>query len=205
MVKHLLGGNLAHYFDQRLKREVVKLKPGEFFATTRPFVIATVLGSCVAACIRDPARGSAGMNHFMLPSDGREETAPQAGSSLRYGVFAMESLINEFMRHGSARADLEAKVFGGAAVVDSITSDIGLQNAAFVREYLRFEGISVAAEDLGGLAPRKVVFFVESGLVRVKYLWRLDTDTIERREREYARSLRDTSAAETTQAGVELF
>jgi chemotaxis protein CheD len=188
MFQNFPDGTLSRYFDSDFEREVVKIKPGEFFATTRPFIIATVLGSCVAACIRDPTRGSAGMNHFMLPDQSAQAHA--AGEwSLRYGVFAMESLINEFIKHGSARRDLEAKVFGGAAVVDAIHSDVGAQNAAFVSEYLRLEGIRVTAADLGGKAPRKVFFFVEQGRVLVKYLWRLTNDTIERREAEYARAI----------------
>lgn len=200
MVHDIPGGSLSHFYDARLAREVVKIKPGEYFATTRPHVIATVLGSCVAACIRDPSRGYAGMNHFMLPDEGPESQA-RGESSLRYGVFAMESLINEFVRHGSARRDLVAKVFGGAAVVDAISADVGARNAAFVTEYLAVEGIATVASDLGGSAPRKVLFFVENGLVRVKYLWRLSNDTIEQREKEYGRALRFTPPTPT----VELF
>jgi chemotaxis protein CheD len=188
MIQAIPGSGLSRYYDSRLEREVIKIKPGEFFATTSPCIIATVLGSCVAACIRDPVRGYAGMNHFMLPDEGPEAQA-RGESSLRYGVFAMESLINEFVRHGSARRDLVAKVFGGAAVVDAIRTNIGAQNAAFVTEYLAVEGITTIASDLGGSAPRKVFFSVESGLVRVKYLWRLSNDTIEQREQEYLRAL----------------
>jgi chemotaxis protein CheD len=200
MIKHTPGGNLSHYFDTHFQREIVKIKPGEYFASTQPFIIATVLGSCVAACIRDPVRGSAGMNHFMLP--GGRAAAPDAGApSLRYGVFAMESLINEFIKHGSARRDLEAKIFGGAAVVDEIHADVGAQNAAFVVDYLAVEGIRTTAIDLGGLTPRKVLLFVEDGRVLVKYLTRLTNDTVERREAEYARSL----AFEPPSAPVELF
>jgi chemotaxis protein CheD len=199
MVQPIPGGTLSHYYDSRLGREVFKIKPGEFFATTRRCVIATVLGSCVAACIRDPSRGYAGMNHFMLPDRGSEARGGE--SSLRYGVFAMESLINEFVRHGSARRDLVAKVFGGAAVVDAIHADVGAQNAAFVTEYLAVEGITTSASDLGGGAPRKVLFHVENGLVQVKYLWRRSNHTIEQREREYLRSLATAPASPP----VELF
>jgi chemotaxis protein CheD len=192
------GGNLSRYHDGRLNRDVVKIKPGEFFATTRPYVIATVLGSCVSACIRDPQRGSAGMNHFMLPDEG---TSGGGSASLRYGVFAMESLINEFVRHGSARGDLEAKVFGGASVVSAIRTDVGGQNADFVVKYLALEGIRTTAVDLGGLVARKVLFFAEDGRVWVKYLWRDVNDTIERREDEYARAL----TVKPDPAPVELF
>jgi chemotaxis protein CheD len=185
MVTYIPGSDLSHYYDSKHDREIVKIKPGEFFATTHKFIIATVLGSCVAACIRDPARGSAGMNHFMLPEHNSDEDA----SSLRYGLFAMESLINEFIKHGSQRRDLEAKIFGGAAVVDVISREIGAQNAAFAVDYLKREGIRTTAMDLGGIAPRRVLFYVEDGRVLVKYLWRRANDTIEKREAEYAQKI----------------
>lgn len=181
------GGTLSHYFDPHFDRQVVKIKPGEYFATRQPMIIATTLGSCVSACIRDNARGSAGMNHFMLPggdADGFE-------GSLRYGVFAMESLINEFVKHGSARCDLEAKVFGGAAVVKAISADVGGQNARFVVNFLATEGIRTSATDLGGTQPRKIYFFVEDGHVLVKYIRHLNNDTIERREVAYAHEITD--------------
>jgi chemotaxis protein CheD len=194
------GGDLSHYFDSSFGRQVVKIKPGEFFVSVEPLIIATVLGSCVAACVRDPVRGTAGMNHFMLPEQG-SESREAGGPSLRYGLFAMESLINEFIKNGSARRDLEVKVFGGGAVVDAIHTDVGAQNARFIINYLAVEGIRIIATDLGGSAPRKIYFFVEDGRVLVKYLWRLKNDTIGRREAEYARAL--TLAPRVPQ--VELF
>jgi chemotaxis protein CheD len=186
MVTYIPGSDLSHYYDAKHDRDIVKIKPGEFFATTRPFIIATVLGSCVAACIRDVARGSAGMNHFMLPHVG---AATGDSSSLRYGLFAMESLINEFVKRGAHRHNLEATVFGGAAVVDVIKAEIGAQNATFVVDYLKQEGIRTTATDLGGFTPRRILFFVEDGRVLVKYLTRCTNDTIERREEEYARQI----------------
>jgi chemotaxis protein CheD len=153
------GGLLSHNFDSHYDRQVVKIKPGEYFATRQPMINATTLGSCVSACIRDNSRGSAGMNHFMLPNGGTD--AEGFGGSLRYGVFAMESLINEFIKHGFLRGDLEAKVFGGAAVVEAISADIGAQNARFVVDCLATEGIRTTATDLGGALARKVYFFVE--------------------------------------------
>jgi chemotaxis protein CheD len=157
------------YFSTRYQREIVMIKAGEFFTTTSPIIIGTVLGSCVAACIRDTVRGGAGMNHFMLPGAARVDALAPDAPSLRYGAFAMESLINEFIRRGSQRADLEAKVFGGASLA-VLTSDVGRQNASFVTRYLAAEEIRVSVCDLGGSAPRKLHLFVESGRVLVKYL-----------------------------------
>ena len=180
----------TQYFDPQFGREVVKIKPGEFYVTTRPYIISTVLGSCVSACIRDTVRGGAGMNHFMLPQQHALAPDDMVGAVLlRYGVYAMESLIDEFIKHGSRRNDLEAKVFGGASVMTFTHGDIGKQNAAFVIEYLETEKIRTAAVDLGGPFPRRIMQFVDNGTVFVKYLSRLTNDTIQSREVEYAQAL----------------
>lgn len=122
---------------------------------------ATVLGSCVAACIRDPHSGVGGMNHFLLPSTHEEG---MRGSGARYGAYSMEALVNAVLKaagHANRRA-LEAKVFGGGAVVAGL-SDIGARNIAFVREWLARDGVPVAAEDLGGKEGRRVLYHPASG------------------------------------------
>jgi chemotaxis protein CheD len=166
-----LESQLSRFFHPSYGCDIVKLKPGEYFATTRPCIIQTVLGSCVAACIRDTVRGGAGMNHFMLPDAPRESGAGSwLSSPLRYGAFAMESLINEFIKRGSQRADLEAKVFGGATLLGLDQSDVGNKNAHFVIDYLATEEIRIAGVDLRGSQPRKIMLFVETGEVRAKLL-----------------------------------
>lgn len=96
-----------------------RILPGEYYVTGKQMVLVTVLGSCVAACIRDTDSGIGGMNHFMLPDDGRRDTA---GVSARYGTYAMEVLINHLLKLGARRGRLEAKVFGGGAVMASLAS-----------------------------------------------------------------------------------
>jgi len=90
-----------------------------------------------------------GMNHFMLP-DG-------AGDSGRYGSYAMELLINQLMKRGASRSTLEAKVFGGGAVIASMTSmNVGERNTQFVLDYLRTERIPVVSKDVLDVCARKV-------------------------------------------------
>jgi chemotaxis protein CheD len=135
--------------------------------TDADIALVTLLGSCVAACLRDPATGIGGINHFMLP-EGRIGVASE---SARYGGYAMELLINELLKKGAARARLEAKVFGGGNVLSGFTrANVGDQNATFVREYLQRERIPVVAEDLRGLAPRKIWYFPRTGRTLVKTL-----------------------------------
>jgi chemotaxis protein CheD len=176
------------YYDNYFKIDAVKILPGEYYATARPMLIVTVLGSCVAACIRDKASAIGGMNHFMLPfvSDFGEEI----NSSARYGTYAMEVLINQLLEMGAQRKNLEAKIFGGGNLLKSFTVDkVGERNAAFVRNYLKQERIPVIAEDLLDKYPRKIYFFPENGAVKVKKLIRLHNDTIIQREQEHRKQM----------------
>ena len=186
------------YFDSNFAREAVKILPGEFFVTTRDMLLVTVLGSCVAACIRDPQLGIGGMNHFMLPDAGTGVMSRSA----RYGGYAMELLVNELIKAGARRSALEAKVFGGGRVMASLSSaNVGERNAGFVLDYLRQEGIPVLAQDLQESQARKIYFFPQSGRVLVKRLARVNNDTLARREREYQERL----ARDDASGDIELF
>ena len=141
------------------------------------------------------------MNHFMLPDSGSERGTP-ASESARYGAFAMEVLVNELLKLGARRGNLEAKVFGGGAVMSGLTqANVGERNAAFVVEYLRTEQIPLAARDLLDIFPRKVYFFPRSGRVVVRKLKTLHNDTILKREVDYRSRLRTIPV----EGDIELF
>jgi chemotaxis protein CheD len=126
-----------HYFDREFGISAVKLLPGEYFVTASDMVLTTVLGSCVSACVRDTTAGIGGMNHFMLPEDA-DPSSRGAAASMRYGAYAMEMLLNELFKAGARRERLEAKVFGGGAVLANMTLlNIGERNADFVLRYLQ--------------------------------------------------------------------
>jgi len=172
-------GQRPKYRDPRLDRLTMKLLPGEFYATREDEAIVTILGSCVAACLRDPVAGVGGMNHFLLPATSRQQDDPRVAA--RYGVGAMEYLINELMHLGARRSRLEAKVFGGARVVQGL-SDIGERNNAFIRSFLEQERIPLLAEDLGGPFPRKIYFLPAKGEVYVHLIRKVRNDTLFVRE-----------------------
>ena len=187
------------YFDRSFNMEAVKVLPGEYYVTATNKIVVTVLGSCVSACIRDRAKGIGGMNHFML-AQGGSETVNSA--SARYGSFAMEVLLNHLFKLGAQRANLEAKVFGGGRVMASLTSSlVGEQNARFVLDFLKTEGIPVVSQDLLDIHPRKVYFFPNTGRVLVKKLLKTHNDTVLLRENEYAARLR----VEPVAGEIELF
>ena len=163
------------------------MQPGEFYATDRDVAIVTVLGSCVAACLRDRESGIGGMNHFMLPH-GRDEGP--ASTSARYGVNAMELLINELIRMGARRSRLEAKVFGGGNMLEGcVALNIGQANARFVTQFLQAESIPVAASDLEGNGSRKVCFYPASGRALVRGIHRNEGRAILENETRYGARL----------------
>ena len=168
MIEEQLAKNL--YYDGQFGTDAAKLLPGEYYVTTQPMVLVTVLGSCVAACIRDVQLGIGGMNHFMLPESVHEPDSPLS-SSARYGTYAMELLINELIKRGASRTTLEAKVFGGGAVISGMTTiNIGERNTQFVLDYLKTERIAVVSKDVLDVYPRKVCFLPASGKAMVKRL-----------------------------------
>ncbi len=189
------------YFDREHKTEAAKILPGEYYATGRQMVLVTVLGSCVCACIRDKVSGIGGMNHFMLPDSGQDRNNP-LGDSARYGIYAMEILINQLLKMGAKRSNFEAKVFGGGSVLRGFTvGNVGERNAEFVLQFLKTEKIAIAAQDLLDIYPRKVYYFPGTGLVRVKKLKQVHNDTIMIRETEYNKRLQYAKL----EGDVELF
>ncbi len=184
---HLAASGGRRFYDAAAAAWMIKIFPGEFHIVDSPDeFLFTVLGSCVAACIRDRRTGIGGMNHFMLPegrTDGWDD--PQ---SARYGNFAMEKLINELLKRGCAREHMEVKVFGGGNVIDN-TTRIGTQNAEFVLRYLEAEGLTCNVRDLGGPYPRRIHYFPSSGRVARRFLGATDLGTVVRDESAYASRL----------------
>jgi chemotaxis protein CheD len=183
--------HLQRFWEPETERWTAKILAGEYYVTCHDEAITTVLGSCISACVRDPERRVGGMNHFMLPQD-----APNPNSwvdsavrlATRYGSYAMESLINDLMKLGAARERLEFKVFGGGRILTSMT-DVGARNIDFVRSFLKIEGYKIAAEDVGGMQPRKIIYFPAMGRVRVRRLRAIENRSIADREQIYLASL----------------
>lgn len=149
---------------------LVHVMQGECIVLADPSrALTTVLGSCVAACVRDPASGIGGMNHFLLPVD-----ISDADASLRYGVNAMEALLNQVSAKAAVRrVDLEIKIFGGANVHAGLRA-VGHRNASFVEDFLTNEGLRATSGHLRGELPRKVVYHPDSGRVLMRYARTVD-------------------------------
>jgi len=175
------------YWDRGNRCYVVKILPGEYFVTINNEMIVTTLGSCISACIRDRIYGIGGMNHFMLPAQMLANDSwrdPKVSLANRYGNFAMENLINDILKNGGDRHNLEIKIFGGGKILAHMT-DIGKRNISFIEDYVRTEQLNLAAIDVGSNYPRKVVYHPISGKVKVKKLKALKNKTIFERESRY--------------------
>jgi chemotaxis protein CheD len=149
---------------------VTTVHQGDCLVSAEPdLTYATVLGSCISACVRDVVANVGGMNHFLL-AEQSGSARDRYGASARYGAFAMEQLINKVLSRGTGRkANLEIKVFGGGKI-NAALDDVGAKNIEFVRDFLAAEGYSMAKEDLGGTYARRVMFKPASGRAFVKRL-----------------------------------
>jgi chemotaxis protein CheD len=182
------------FFDAANAAWIVKVLPGEFFVTKNSDeVLLTVLGSCVAACIRDPIASVGGMNHFMLPQHKSGSWGDELRST-RFGNFAMEKLINELIKAGCARDRLEIKVFGGGNVTDT-SNAVGTDNSEFVLRYLDAERLRCVAQDLGGTLPRRIEYYPMTGRVVRRLLGLNDKFAVDREESDYQSRLRKQEPA----------
>jgi chemotaxis protein CheD len=186
------------FYEAHFQSDAVKILPGEYFVFNEDLLIMTTLGSCIAVCLWDRQAHVGGMNHFMLPDNGGSGT-----DSGRYGSFAMELLINELLKMGAHRMTLEAKVFGGGAVLQGMNSiNVGERNTQFVMEYLKTERIPVVSKDVLDVYPRKVCFFPHSGKAMVKRLAASNPEMIMAQERA---AMQKTIPAATGGGSVDLF
>lgn len=193
---------INRYWDRQREMYAAKILPGEYYVTTNHELITTVLGSCVSACIRDPAMGIGGMNHFMLPVNASESVSGCNSEATRYGNYAMEKLINDILKNGGRREALEVKLFGGGKVIAHMNhADVGNRNIKFALDYVETEGLKVTSQDLGDIYPRKIVYDPITGKVQVKKLRTQHNSTIAEREKGYLENL----VHEPVIGDVELF
>ncbi|MCG8315303.1 MAG: chemoreceptor glutamine deamidase CheD [Pseudomonadales bacterium] len=199
--------HINRYWDKRQGVYAAKILPGQFYVSNAGEMVVTVLGSCISACVRDPINKIGGMNHFMLPVQRtnmqQDNNKPSfLTDAARYGNWAMEYLINEILKNGGKRENLEVKVFGGGKVISHMNQiDVGGQNITFVHEYLLREGLKILAEDVGGPHPRKVLYFSDTGSVKVRKLRSVSNDTVFEREVSYSQDINK----QAPEGSIELF
>lgn len=141
--------------------KLIYVVQGTYYVSRHPEAkFSTVLGSCISVCLFDPVAAVGGMNHFLLPAGKGSDSG-----HIRFGVNAMEHLINELLKTGALKSRMQAKLFGGARMSTTL-SDIGRQNATFAHTFLANEGIPVTSESVGGTLARRVIFTPSTGAAK---------------------------------------
>lgn len=196
--------HIKRFWDPTHKVVTAKILPGECYVSGGTEMISTVLGSCISACVRDPIARVGGMNHFMLPLQSGVTGISRAAAmdpALCYGNWAMEYLVNEILKLGGRKDRLEVKVFGGGRVLAGMTNiDVGKQNIDFITQYIASEGLRLKAQDVGDVYPRKVLYFPETGNVKMKKLKTERAPEVSKQEKKYLDSM-----AKPTSTDIELF
>jgi len=194
-----IANPLAHMLDVKRAVNVVKIFSGKWHISKNgDEMLSTILGSCVAVCMRDPSTGVGGMNHFLLPSAYNE--SDEVCASARYGAYAMECLINGLLDAGAKKERFEVKVFGGGNILKN-GSRIGSINAAFIRDYLKRERYRIVSEDLEGELPRRLHYYPASGRVMLRHLRRVDDLAVMEEEDRYSKLI----ISKPIEGSIELF
>lgn len=150
-----------------MNTKIVYVQPGEIILGQEGEILTTILGSCISVCLFDPACGFGGMNHYLFP-----ERTSQDVPDARIGDWALPELVRKMKALGSSMANIQAKLFGGAKLFQTLPNDYdgGYKNYSFARAYLKGLNIPVIAEDIGGEYGRRIQFNTASGEVQVNYL-----------------------------------
>ena len=175
---------LKPHYNPEFGRDEIRIGQGEYFATGENLVISTLLGSCVSVVLFDRLAGLGGMNHFLLPQPTFTSSVFEDPPKLplekgdivfsehgRFGVHAMELLINALLQKGADRSNLEAKVFGGSRILSAFQEDGGSvpdRNVEFAFSFLLNEGIPISSHSVGGNSPRTVFVLPKEGRVFVR-------------------------------------
>jgi chemotaxis protein CheD len=173
----------------RRKRAVINIHIGDYYASKEPEIIRTVLGSCVAVCLIEPEQQIGGMNHILLPG---KPDLRLFNDSARYGINAMELLINKILNLGGKRHLLIAKAFGGGHIIPTISREngVGGRNIKFVIDFLKNERIKIVGHDLGGRESRKIYFYTDTGEVFLKRIHHNRLESIAREEKKQSLLIR---------------
>ncbi|NBC30207.1 MAG: chemotaxis protein CheD [Spirochaetes bacterium] len=198
---------MHRHFNSRLNKNVAIIHPGEYLASGEDLYISTVLGSCIAVAFYDGENHLGGLNHFMLPGSLDKENYLLSESG-KYGMYAMELLINDLLKLGAKRSNLRAKVFGGGHVLSaSIGNNDGVpkSNITFAFEYLRMEGFPIDSSDVGGTIARKIFFDPRNAKVLLKRITGKLIVDVEKEEEDYLETIRKRKEAEKARDEPTLF
>lgn len=174
--------NVYRFHDDAIGVDIVQVMPGTLYVATNGECITTILGSCIAVCLRDSTNNIGGLNHFMLPGSNADND--QMTEKNNYGKHAMTQLIKNMEAMGAVPDQCEAKIFGGGCMFPN-GQEIGARNIRFAREYLENMNITVTSKDVGESYSRRIRFYTDTGRVMVKRLRSLHNKHITTQEEQY--------------------
>ena len=182
----------------------INVLPGHFHVTDNPNdAITTLLGSCVAACVRDPSTGLGGLNHFLLPAP--KDIGTDKDLATRYGDSAMNALLGTLIRKGARRDLLEIKIFGGANLFPTSNArTVGDSNQKFILDFIRAEGLKLVTKHMGGNHGRRIYYHPASGKVKMQLMPNARAAEIEAHEKELLRQAQKVAVADDDD-DIELF
>ena len=176
------------YFDTKFNKHSTNLAPGEYFVSGDDIIINTVLGSCVAVALHDPKLEISGLNHFMLAESNFQHRNESFFNIERYGLYAMEAVLNDMIKLGCKKERLRAKIFGGSSVFETRNkSNIGPANIEFAELFLKTEKIPIVNSDTGGEQARRIYLFPRTFKVLLRRI--LPTRELSRQMQDYTEKL----------------
>ena len=136
------------------------LEPGYIFISGEPYLVHTVLGSCISVCLWDSDAGVGGMNHFVIARLNKKQ------STARYGEVSIPYMVRQMLELGCHAHAMRAHIVGGAqnAVIHSV---VGAENIELAERLMDSYKIEVVTKDVGGSSGRKVVFNSSTGEIIV--------------------------------------
>lgn len=190
-------------YSLKYKSQIAEIYPGEYYVTTQKnIILSTILGSCVSVCLHDPVNQVSGINHIMISSKAQYKISNDSLDT-KYGIHAMEVLVNEMIKKGAQRSFIQAKVFGGGKVLLKGSNSIAYNNIVFALSYLENEDISVLSQDTGGLHGRKIFFFTSNFKVYLKRIYM--SQLIQKTYEKELESFRKNSKLQSKRRNLTLF
>lgn len=185
-------------FSKKHQRKMIEIFPGEYYATkNKDVILTTLLGSCVSVCLHDPVNKISGLNHIMISTKTRFSERNLTADT-RYGIHAMEMLINQMIKYGADRRYMKAKVFGGGKVLNQGDNSIAYNNINFAIDYLKEEKFEILSQDTGGKHGRKIFFLSNNFKIYLRRIHiRSMLDQTYRKEEEAIKKIKDREKEES--------
>lgn len=151
------NGNIEHINPESVDQIVngyrtLTIVGGEFAIIPHEYDIAikTLLGSCVSMMFYDKRLKTIAMNHFLLPEG-------TSGTSMKFGLNSVESMLNEMYKMGSRKTDLVVKLAGGAHIIASHNNRIGDKNVEFAQNFCKVEGFPIESQHIYDVHGRVIL------------------------------------------------